>query len=57
LLAAMAHADTPEGRAAALAYAERLAARLPKDPMARKYYETKISEARAVAEGRSFPIL
>lgn len=53
LLAALLRADTPEGRAAALAYAARLAAQLPKDAMARKYYEAKISEARAAAEGRT----
>jgi hypothetical protein len=39
---------TPEGDTAMLAYADRLEARRPADPLARKYFEEKIAEARPV---------
>jgi hypothetical protein len=51
VIAALAKIATPEARAAAGAYAERLETSMPEEPMARKYYEQKIAEARRVAEG------
>ena len=39
-------------RAAIRAYADRLAARVPKDPMASEYFRRKIDEARTAADGR-----
>lgn len=40
---------TEDGRKAMLAYADRLAARIPSEPMAKQYFEAKISEARTAA--------
>jgi HEAT repeat protein len=52
VIAALARIDTPDARNAISEYADRLAARVPEDPLARKYYEDKIKEARTAAEGR-----
>lgn len=46
---ALRRSGTEEARRAMLAYADRLAARIPSDPMAKEYFEAKISEARAAA--------
>ena len=50
VIVALKNIGAPEGRAAMLAYADRLEARLPDDPLARAYFEAKIREARAAAE-------
>jgi hypothetical protein len=50
VIAALAVFKTPAARAAANAYADRLTAELPDDPLARRYYETCIAEARAAAK-------
>lgn len=52
LLAALGRIGTPGARAAAAAYADRLAARVPHDPLARQHVEAKVKEARAAAQGR-----
>ncbi|HOX07163.1 MAG TPA: hypothetical protein PK280_12235, partial [Planctomycetota bacterium] len=54
VLAALVRTNAPEGPAAALAYAERLSARLTGNGMARKHLEARIAEARAAAAGRGF---
>jgi hypothetical protein len=52
LVAALRPYGTDEVRAAIRAYADRLAARVPKDAMAGEYLRKKIAEARAAADGR-----
>ncbi|MHC4862333.1 MAG: HEAT repeat domain-containing protein [Planctomycetota bacterium] len=49
VVAALGKIDDPEGLAAVASYADRLEANLPEDSMPRKYYETKIDEARRIA--------
>jgi HEAT repeat protein len=50
VIAALAAFKTPQAREAAGAYADRLTAEIPDDPLAKRYYETCIAEARAVAK-------
>jgi len=52
LVAALRPYGTDEVRTAIRAYADRLSARMPQDPMAREYFRKKIDEARAAADGR-----
>jgi HEAT repeat protein len=51
VLAALDRIGTPQARAAAGAYADRLEKSMPAEPMARTYYQRKIAEARGVAAG------
>ncbi len=46
----------PDSREAIVAYADRLSARIPDDPLARAYFETKIREAREAAETMQTPV-
>jgi hypothetical protein len=46
IVQALRQIRTPEGDAAVLAYASRLEARRPADPLAGKYFDEKIAEAR-----------
>jgi HEAT repeat protein len=47
IVGALRQMRTPEGGAATSAYAGRLEARKPADPLARRYFEEKIAEARS----------
>lgn len=49
VVAALVAVQTVEARAAAGEYAERLAGRVPEDPLAGEYYRQKIAEARRAA--------
>ena len=51
IIAALKNGDSPDGRKAMADYAARLSARIPDDPMARKYFETKIAETKAASSG------
>jgi hypothetical protein len=50
LIAALGQMGTPEGRQASAAYAGRLAAKMPSDPLASAYFEKKIAEAQSVSQ-------
>jgi len=50
IVAALRRIGSAEGRAAAAAYAGRLAARRPDDPIAGAYFAKKIAEAQAAAQ-------
>jgi hypothetical protein len=49
IVSALRRIQAPEGGAAVLAYADRLQARRPADPLAGRYYDEKIAEARGGA--------
>lgn len=50
IIRAMKNIAIPEARNAMLAYADLLSARIPEDPLAKKYFEDKIAEAKASAQ-------
>jgi hypothetical protein len=50
LLEALQKIGTPNGKAGAAAYAQRLSARIPDDPLAKAYFEKKIAEAQEIAK-------
>lgn len=50
VISALKNIGNADGLTAILAYADRLAGRIPEDPLARDYFETKIKEARAAAK-------
>jgi hypothetical protein len=49
LVEALRFLKTPDGGKAMIAYADRLEARKPSDPLAKQYFEDKIAEARRAA--------